>query len=122
METPLLRVLDTDSVLRFRRQERRVSFAHAPPPRTRWAALKIGPGKLANARMLAGKMSSNLMQLWSELITAIPINCRPFVLLAGTTIGLLIIIIGSVGLLYKVGETELPSTLTGTVGGGLKRD
>ena len=52
----------------------------------------------------------------------IPIICRPFVLLAGTTIGLLIVIISSVGLLYKVGETELPSTLTGTVGGGLKRD
>jgi len=45
----------------------------------------------------------------------------PFVLLAGTTIGLLIVIVGSIGLLYKVGETALPSTLTGNVG-GLKRD
>lgn len=46
----------------------------------------------------------------------------PFVLLAGTTIGLLIVIIGSIGLLYKVGEIALPSTLTGNVGGGLKND
>lgn len=46
---------------------------------------------------------------------------RPFVLLAGTTIGLLIVIIGSIGLLYKVGDAALPSTLTGDVG-GLKRD
>lgn len=45
----------------------------------------------------------------------------PFVLLAGTTIGLLVIIVGSIGLLYKVGEAALPSTLTGGVG-GLKRD
>jgi len=45
----------------------------------------------------------------------------PFVLLAGTTIGLLIVIVGSIGLLYKVGETALPSTLTGGIG-GLKRD
>ncbi|KAF9793205.1 hypothetical protein BJ322DRAFT_1033345 [Thelephora terrestris] len=45
----------------------------------------------------------------------------PFVLLAGTTIGLLIIIVGSIGLLYKVGDAALPSTLTGGVG-GLKRD
>ena len=46
---------------------------------------------------------------------------RPFVLLAGTTVGLLIIIVGSIGLLYKVGEAALPSTLTGNVG-GLRRD
>lgn len=57
-----------------------------------------------------------------KLITVIPTICRPFVLLAGTTVGLLIVIIGSVGLLYKVGETALPSTLSGGVGGGLKRD
>lgn len=47
--------------------------------------------------------------------------CSPFVLLAGTTIGLLAVIVGSIGLLYKVGEASLPSTLTGSVG-GLKRD
>jgi len=46
----------------------------------------------------------------------------PFVLLAGTTIGLLIVIFGSIGLLYTVGETALPSTLAGSVGGGLRRD
>ena len=54
------------------------------------------------------------------MATSIP--SRPFVLLAGTTIGLLIVIFGSIGLLYTVGETALPSTLTGNVGGGLKRD
>ena len=45
----------------------------------------------------------------------------PFVLLAGTTIGLLVVIVGSITLLYKVGEVALPSTLTGGVG-GLKTD
>jgi len=55
------------------------------------------------------------------MITTLTV-CRPFVLLAGTTIGLLIVIFGSIGLLYKVGDAALPSTLTGNVGGGLKRD
>jgi len=45
----------------------------------------------------------------------------PFVLLTGTVIGLLIIIVGSVSLLYGVGDEQLPSTLTGGVGGS-KRD
>jgi len=41
----------------------------------------------------------------------------PFVLLAGTVIGLLIMIVGSVSLLYGVGDERLPSTLTGGVPG-----
>jgi len=45
----------------------------------------------------------------------------PFVLIAGTVIGLLIIIVGSVSLLYGVGDEQLPSILTGGVG-SLKRD
>jgi len=59
---------------------------------------------------------------YSKLIMAISTISRPFVLLAGTTIGLLIVIFGSIGLLYAVGETALPSTLMGNVGGGLKRE
>jgi len=72
-----------------------------------------------NARTLAGEASCKSKQLWSKLILNI---CRPFVLLAGTTIGLFITIFGSIGFLYTVGETALPSTLTGTIGVGLKRD
>jgi len=45
----------------------------------------------------------------------------PFVLLTGTVIGLLIIIVGSISLLYGVGDEQLPSTLTGGVGAA-KRD
>ncbi|KAF8200000.1 hypothetical protein K438DRAFT_1717444 [Mycena galopus ATCC 62051] len=37
----------------------------------------------------------------------------PFVLLAGTTIGLILVIAGSVSLLYTVGTIELPSVLMG---------
>jgi len=45
----------------------------------------------------------------------------PFVLLAGTVVGLLVVVVGSVGLLYGVGEQKLPSTLTGGIPGS-KRD
>ncbi|KAL0576336.1 hypothetical protein V5O48_005634 [Marasmius crinis-equi] len=38
----------------------------------------------------------------------------PFVLLAGTTIAMIVVAIGSVSLLYGVGQQSLPSTLTGT--------
>ncbi|KAF8326627.1 uncharacterized protein EI90DRAFT_2929991 [Cantharellus anzutake] len=47
----------------------------------------------------------------------------PFILLAGTTIFLIAIAIGSVSLLYAVGEVPLPNTLTvTTTGGHLKRE
>ncbi|KAL0956888.1 hypothetical protein HGRIS_002996 [Hohenbuehelia grisea] len=37
----------------------------------------------------------------------------PFVLLAGTVVGIILLIAGSIGLLYGVGSQELPSTLMG---------
>ncbi|KAI0339977.1 hypothetical protein BDW22DRAFT_1335508 [Trametopsis cervina] len=46
----------------------------------------------------------------------------PFVLLAGTTIALILLVGGSVALLSAVGSTALPSTLTGGVAGGSKRE
>src|SRR5258708_2766027 len=48
---------------------------------------------------------------------------RPFAILAGSTIFLILVVISSISLLYSIGETTLPSTLTVTSGGGhLKRD
>lgn len=47
---------------------------------------------------------------------------RPFVLLAGTTVALLLMIAGSVGLLYSIGGQELPTVLTGGIAGGQKRE
>jgi len=47
----------------------------------------------------------------------------PFTILAGSTIFLIAIVIGSISLLYSIGEATLPGTLTVTSGGGhLKRD
>ncbi|KAF9507339.1 hypothetical protein BS47DRAFT_1488887 [Hydnum rufescens UP504] len=47
----------------------------------------------------------------------------PFILLAGSTIFLIAIGIGSIQLLYSIGDATLPSTLTSTSAGGhLKRD
>ena len=119
---PPHRVLVTGNASRFPRREGRASFARALPPRTRRAALKTGPEQLANARMLAGKISSGSELLWFVLITAFPTICRPFVLLVGTSLALLIFFAGSIGLLYKVGESALPSTLTTSAGGPPKRD
>jgi hypothetical protein len=42
---------------------------------------------------------------------------RPFVLITGTVIGLLLLIVGSVGLLYGIADQELPSVLLGGVVG-----
>ncbi|KAK4684464.1 hypothetical protein P7C73_g5717, partial [Tremellales sp. Uapishka_1] len=46
----------------------------------------------------------------------------PFVILVASSLLLMGILIGSIGLLYSVGETRLPSTLTLAIGGGAKRD
>ena len=43
-------------------------------------------------------------------------------LLAGTTIALLLMIAGAVGLLYAIGGEELPSVLTGGVAAVQKKD
>lgn len=47
---------------------------------------------------------------------------RPFVLLGGTVIALILLVAGSVGLLTSVGSQDLPSTLTGGAAGGTKRE
>ena len=39
---------------------------------------------------------------------------RPFVLLAGTAVVIILLIVGSISLLYTVGEQPLPSTLLAT--------
>ncbi|EPQ57678.1 hypothetical protein GLOTRDRAFT_127446 [Gloeophyllum trabeum ATCC 11539] len=46
----------------------------------------------------------------------------PFVLLTGTVVVLILLIAGSVGLLFGIDSDKLPSTLTGAVAPGLKRD
>ncbi|WWC70200.1 uncharacterized protein I206_104150 [Kwoniella pini CBS 10737] len=47
----------------------------------------------------------------------------PFIILIFSTVLLVTVAVGSIGLLYSIGETKLPSTLTLAVGGGaMKRD
>jgi hypothetical protein len=48
--------------------------------------------------------------------------CRPFVLITGTVIGLILLMGGSVALLYGIGEHELPSTLLAGAAPGGKKD
>ncbi|EJD02613.1 uncharacterized protein FOMMEDRAFT_146521 [Fomitiporia mediterranea MF3/22] len=45
-----------------------------------------------------------------------------FVLITGTVIGIILVIFGSVSLLYTVGNQELPSTLVAGASGHVKRD
>lgn len=49
-------------------------------------------------------------------------SIRPFVLLTGTVVLLILLVGGSVALLTTIGANDLPSTLTGGVAGGSKRD
>jgi hypothetical protein len=44
--------------------------------------------------------------------------CRPFVLLAGTVLVLVLLVFGSISLLSSVGGHELPSTLLATAVNG----
>ncbi|PSS37536.1 hypothetical protein PHLCEN_2v612 [Hermanssonia centrifuga] len=46
----------------------------------------------------------------------------PFVLIGGTVVALVLLVGGSIALLSAIGSQELPSTLTGGVAGGLKRE
>ena len=118
--TQLIRVQGMVSVSRFRRREGRASFVHVLRLRTQWVAPRLGPENPVNGRTLAGETLSSSRSHFSPGADCYDSN-SPFVLLAGTTIGLLIVIVGSITLLYKVGEAALPSTLTGGVG-GLKTD
>ncbi|KAI0081948.1 hypothetical protein K474DRAFT_1703422 [Panus rudis PR-1116 ss-1] len=47
---------------------------------------------------------------------------QDFVLLVGTVVGLIILVLGSIGLLVNVGSVELPNVLTGGVVAGIKRE
>lgn len=47
---------------------------------------------------------------------------RPFILLVFTVIFLLLLIVGSIALLYTVGNVPLPSVLAGGTVGPIKRD
>ncbi|KAH8107490.1 hypothetical protein DFH11DRAFT_1732320 [Phellopilus nigrolimitatus] len=46
----------------------------------------------------------------------------PFVLITGTVIGILLVVFGSVSLLYSIGDQTLPPTLTASASGHIKRD
>lgn len=46
----------------------------------------------------------------------------PFVLITGTVIGLILLIFGSVSLLYGIGDHELPSVLLGGAVGGSRKE
>ena len=47
---------------------------------------------------------------------------RPFVLITGTVVALILTIVGSIALLYSVGDQPLPSVLTGSVPGMSARE
>ena len=47
---------------------------------------------------------------------------REFTLIVGTVVFLILVSVGSISLLYTIGSQELPGTLTGGLGGPLKRE
>lgn len=46
----------------------------------------------------------------------------PFVLITGTVITLILLMAGSVSLLYAINNQELPSILTGGISGGARKE
>lgn len=85
---------------------------------------KIGLVRLVSEETSAGKVINFVEMMRRSLMPLY--NClwryRPFVLLTGTTIALILLVAGSIALLAAVGATTLPSTLTGAVAGGAKRE
>ena len=57
----------------------------------------------------------------SENRLTLAMRFRPFVLITGTVIGLLLLIGGSIALLYSIGGHELPSTLLGSTPGDIRK-
>jgi Domain of unknown function (DUF3844) len=49
-------------------------------------------------------------------------SCRPFALITGTVVGLIVLIGASVSLLSSVGNQELPSVLLAGVSAGERKD
>lgn len=64
--------------------------------------------------MIVGMSAREFRCLSAERTTDMG-SCRPFVLLSGTVIALILLVGASVALLTGIGEQELPSTLTGGV-------
>lgn len=50
------------------------------------------------------------------------VSRSPFVIIVFSSLLLMFMLVGSVALLFSVGDTKLPSTLTLAVGGHMKRD
>ena len=73
-------------------------------------------------RLASAKTSAGMCRVISACRHLTDHSRRPFVLLTGTVIALILLVGGSVALLTSIGAQELPSTLTGGVAGGLKRE
>lgn len=68
-----------------------------------------GQGKVVNAKTSAGMF----IYIW-VLYCVSDISSRPFVLISGTVIAIILTIFGAVSLLYSVGSQPLPNTLLAT--------
>lgn len=116
---------------------RRALRAHAALPRIRRAGRRTGLAVRARRKTTAREFplihlpfllthrSRCFVRCNSdyELIVPIPSpSCRQFVLIVGSTIFLIVVIIGSVQILYSIGTAELPSVLTSTSTAHLKKD
>lgn len=73
-------------------------------------------------RLARGRISAGECRFRLASYARINFGWRPFVLLGGTVVALILLVAGSIALLSGIGSQELPSTLTGTVSVGHKRD
>ena len=99
------------SAYRRARRARRASCAHAAQQRTGRGEGSTGQVMPVSGRTLAGEyLCIPLLHVCSCFALH-----RPFVLLVGTAVTLLLLVGGSVALLSAIGDQNLPSTLTGGV-------
>jgi hypothetical protein len=80
-----------------------------PQERVRKSKQIIGQGKAAN-----GKISAGTCSFISDKYDLDKLSYSPFVLLSGTVIVIILLIVGSISLLYGVGDQPLPSILLAT--------
>lgn len=113
--------LATDTAQVRHVQDRNVSSVLVLPLSARQAKFRIGQVRCASGGTSAGEFLARLFGSSSSLQRDL-LLLSPFVLITGTVITLILLMGGSVSLLYAIDSYELPSILMGGVAGGVRKE
>lgn len=112
--------LATDTAQVRHVQDRNVSSVLVLPLSARQAKFRIGQVRCASGGTSAGEFLARLFGSSNSLPRDLLLS--PFVLITGTVITLILLMGGSVSLLYAIDSYELPSILMGGVAGGVRKE